>query len=118
MIDPSELFSSQSHSFNQGVACHLGLEAAAVLSHIIYLLKLKDVEKRDRKCWLHKTQKEIADSLKYLSEDQVQRSIKKLVGCGILIKGSFNLDPFDRTNWYCLFDEVILRDYAYCEVVQ
>jgi DNA-binding Lrp family transcriptional regulator len=114
-MNPHDLFSKHSHSINQGIARHLGLDCAAVLSHIIYWLQInaskKDAEMIEGKYWMYETQKQIADFLGYLSEDTVQKALKKLVELGILIKGNFNKNAFDRTTWYTVFDQEIIKPF-------
>ncbi len=113
-MHPSEIYNAHSHTFNQGIAKHLGIQAAVVFSHIVYWLQVnarkKDVEMFDEKYWMYETQKEIADFFGYLSEDDVQRALKKLVASGLIIKGNFNKNSFDRTSWYTVYDQDLVRE--------
>lgn len=102
----SNIISGFSHSFDTGIALELGLNAAIVYNHIYYWVernsKTKDAEMIDGRYWMYESQKEMADFLGYLSEDEIQRAIKKLLDAGLIVKGNFNKNVFNRTNWYSI----------------
>lgn len=105
-----------SHSFDVGIAIAHGKNAAIVFNHIVYWLTInaskKDKEKnlREGKIWMYESQQEIADFLKYMSLDEVKKAIVKLLEVGLLIKGSFNSNPFDKTAWYTTADQSIIQN--------
>lgn len=111
-MQPSEIFSGHSHSFDTGIAKIVGIEAAILFNHIIYWIifnaSKRDAETIDDKFWMYETQKQMSDSLGYLSEDQVQRALKKLEDEGLIIKANHNKNKFDRTCWYTVFDQEII----------
>tara|TARA_R100000234_G_scaffold3060_1_gene2520 strand:- start:807 stop:1580 length:774 start_codon:yes stop_codon:yes gene_type:complete len=41
----------------------------------------------------------------FWSKDQIRRLLTKLTESGVIIKGSFNKNSFDRTSWYAFKDE-------------
>lgn len=114
MTNTSLLLSGHSHSCDVGLACALGLEAAHVFNHIIYWLRInakkKSAELIDGKFWMYETQKEIAECLGYLSEDQVCRAIKKLIENGLIIAENHNSNKFLKTNWYTVTDQSLITE--------
>lgn len=112
MKNHNEIISGHSHSFDTGIAKHVGIEAAIVFNHIIYWLRInaskKDIEAIDGKYWMYETQKQMSDFFGYLSEDQVCRVIKKLFEAGLLIKGNYNKNKFDKTTWYTVYDQNLI----------
>lgn len=114
MNNPGECIAGFSHSFDQGVAIKYGMAAAVVFNHIIYWLRFnfrkKDAELIEGKTWMYETQEAISESLGYLSYDEVKKAIKQLLDAGLLIKGNFNKNPFDKTNWYTVFDQKLIEN--------
>lgn len=99
--------------FDTGIAKLVGVEAATVFNHIVYWLKYNVDKDNDRfidgKVWMYETQKQMADFFEFLSEDQISRIVTKLVESGLLIKGNFNKNKFDRTSWYTVADQSIIQ---------
>lgn len=107
------MISGYSHSFDTGVANHLGVNAAIVLNHIMYWLRInkkKGENQNEGRTWTFETNKEIADYFGYLTEKQVRNAIDVLVENGLLIKGHFHKNHFNRTNWYAVHDESLIED--------
>lgn len=103
--------SGHSHSFDVGVAKTLGLNAAVIFNHIVYWLRInaaKGHNIKEGKVWMYEKQQEIADFLEYLSLDDVKKAMVKLIDSGLLIKGNFNSNPFDKTGWYTTSDQNII----------
>src|SRR5580692_9601596 len=107
-----EIILGHNHSFDVGIARKLGLEAAIVYNHIIYWISInankKDAELIEGKYWMYEKQEDIADFLGYLSYDSVKRAIKILLESGLLIKGNFNKNPFDKTSWYTITNQKLI----------
>lgn len=112
-MQPSEITSGFVLGLDQGVAQHLGIEAAVVYNHIIYWLRInaqkEDVELIDGKYWMYQTNKQMAEFFGFLSEDQVNRAIKKLSESGLIEKKPLSKNPFDRTLWYTIHDQTIIK---------
>jgi hypothetical protein len=109
---PKDLISGFTHSLDQGIAVSLSVNAALVYNHILYWLHFnaqkKDCEKIEGKIWMYETQEAISESMGYLSVDEVKKAMKLLLDSGLLIKANFNKNPFDKTNWYTVFDQEII----------
>lgn len=104
MSHEPQIISGTNLSFDHGIARNIGLNAAIVFNHIVYWLRCNALKKNpdihENKIWMYETQKDIADFLGFMSEDDVQKAIKKLYDAGLLIKGNFNRNPIDRRQWY------------------
>jgi len=112
-INPSEMISGFNLSLDQGIAQKLGLDAALIYNHIVYWLKIncmkQDSEMIEGRYWMYETHKQMADFFGFYSEDQIARGLKKLVDSGLIIKKCLNKNPFDRTSWYTVHDQSILK---------
>lgn len=102
------------HSFDTGVALKTkSLEAAIIYNHLDYWLRhnaLTGQNFRDGKIWVYLSHKQISQYFGYMSIQQVQRALEKLLECGLIVKGNFNKNPFDRTTWYTYSDENLQRN--------
>jgi len=108
----SEIINGHSHSFDTGIACELGVNAAIVYNHILYWLKHNKIKNQnfyDDHTWMYETIEKISEFFEYLTIRQVRLALKLLVDSGLLIEGNFNLNKFDRTTWYSVSDEEILN---------
>lgn len=112
-MNSNEIISGFTFSFDQGIAENLGIEAAIVYNHIIYWLKINsgkpNAEMIEEKYWMYETIKQMADFFGFLSEDQISRAIKKLVDARLIIRKPLNKNPFDRTSWYTIPNQQLLK---------
>ena len=103
------IISGHSHSFDTGIAKALGFTAAVIYNHILYWLRYNacksDAQMIDGKYWMYEKQQQIADFLEYLTIDDVKKAMVKLLNAGLIIKGNFNSNPFDKTAWYTIPDQ-------------
>lgn len=111
--NPSDIISGFNLSFDQGIAEHIGIEAAIVYNHIIYWLKINaskpDSEMVEGKYWMHETQQQMKEFFRCLSDDQISRALKKLVDFGLIIKKTLSRNKFDRTCWYTVTNQELLK---------
>ncbi len=97
------------HSFDVGVSVKCGIEAACLYNHLCYWLnhnKIRGMNQHEGRTWTYDSVEKMSEYLPYLSVGQIKRAIAKLVDAKLIIKGNFNKDKFDRTNWYALNDEM------------
>ena len=104
------------HQFKTALAKLYGIEEAILINHFHYWIKENKANDRnlfDGRYWTFNTQKAYADLFPYLSEGRVKRTINNLVEKGILMKGNYNANQYDRTNWYAFTDEglAIVQNY-------
>ena len=69
----------------------------------------------DGRTWTFNSAKSYADLFPYMTESKIKRVISKLVEMGIVIKGNYNENQYDRTNWYAFTDEgnAIVQKYYF-----
>lgn len=101
-----------SHSFDSGIACSVGINAAIVLNWITFWIihnHNRSINIHHGKAWVYHTQKKLSLDLPYFSEDQINYAIQKLVDHGLLDVAQLADNPFDRTNYYTLKDYLYLK---------
>lgn len=99
-------------TFDTYIASKYGVVEAVItydFAKIIERCELAGVHHHEGRCWVCGTVKEIASWYSFLSPDQVRRTLDKLVSNGVLKKGNFNIDKFDRTLWYTFTDKAVLE---------
>ncbi len=100
--------------FDRHLAKELGSsDAAVIVQNLAYWIRknrAKGLHFYDGHTWTYNTSKALAILLCYLSEDQIDRVIKKLVDRGILETGNYNKKRYDRTRWYAFVDEARFLD--------
>jgi len=98
------------HSFIPQVAKDYGVEKAVLLYYFALWIEKNAAESQhfhDGRFWACSSQRSMAVLFPYLSEDKVQRHIAGLLRAGVLVKGSFNDNPTDRTAWYTFSDKFL-----------
>jgi hypothetical protein len=112
-MKPSEIHSGFNLSADQGIAQILGIDAAIIFNHIIYWLRInaskQEAKMIDGAYWMYETQQQMAEFFGFYHEDQIAKAIKKLVESGLIIKKCMNKSPFDRTNWYTVYDQSLIK---------
>lgn len=100
-------------SFDRQIACLISLDAAIIYNHILYWLRINADRSDvfiDGKYWMYETQKKMAEFFGFMSEDRVYKAIKDLVKHGLLLKENFNKSPMDKTNWYTVSNQSLIKD--------
>lgn len=95
------------HSFKVALAKEYGIEEAILIHNFHYWIKENKVNDRncfDGRFWTFNSQKAYADWFSYMNEGKIKRTINSLVEKGILMKGNYNTNQYDRTNWYAFTD--------------
>lgn len=97
------------HSFDVDLATELGDPVLAILvHHFQFWIKANAMEGRnfhDGRTWMFQSYKNLSIQFPYLSIQQIERLIIKLVKMKIIIKGNYNKTKYDRTLWYAFVDE-------------
>lgn len=98
------------HYFNVQIAKEYGIEEAILIHNIYFWIKKNMANERhfhDGRYWTYNTQKALTELFPYINETKIQRSLKKLDDLGFIIKGNYNENKLDRTQWYAFSDEAI-----------
>lgn len=99
---------SQHHSFDIELASKYGVDGAIMIHHFQHWISVNIRLKRGKKqghTWTYQSHQEIAAHFPYYTPKQVRRIIDNLVDEGVILKGNFNKQGYDRTSWYAFSDE-------------
>jgi len=102
------------HSFDIHLATELkSIELAILVHHFAFWIDVNRRAKRnehDGKVWMYQTLEQITENFPYWSKQQVERYIRKLTNMGVLVKGNYNTNKYDRTVWYAFGDDWIQNE--------
>lgn len=98
------------HSFEVKLAVKYGLNEAIIYQYIqneiLFAMASKHIATyHDGIYWARASLDYMANDMPYFSKRTIRRTLDSLIEKGVLIKGNFNDNPFDRTCWYA-FKEV------------
>ena len=96
------------HLFNVETAKRYGVNAAVMIRHFqFWIIKNKSNNRHfhDGRTWSYCSVKAFTGIFPYWSTRQVRVIIDKLVGEGVLLKGTYSPKGYDRTTWYAFADE-------------
>lgn len=96
------------HHFDIDIAKEYGVyEAILINNFMFWIAKNKANNKHfyENRYWTYNSVKALAELFPYFSAGQVRRVVDNLVAKGLLIKGNFNQNPYDKTLWYSI-DEI------------
>lgn len=100
------------HSFNVNLAEEVGIIESIVCGSIFYWVehnKANEKNFHDGKYWSYNTIKAWSSLFPYLSESQVRRALSSLIKSGYIEKGNFNKSGYDRTGWYTVNNDKLLK---------
>ncbi|MEJ6746403.1 MAG: hypothetical protein QNK98_06555 [Yoonia sp.] len=61
---------------------------------------------REERYWTYNSISAFAELFPYLTEKHIRTALEKLVKSGLILKGNFSDDRYDRTCWYALGDSI------------
>lgn len=85
-----------------------GVEAAVVLHAIRFWIEKNRANNRhfhDGRTWTYNSTKGWADLFPFFSERRIRTILDRLVEIGVLVKGNYNEQRFDRTLWYAFAED-------------
>lgn len=95
------------HHFKIALAKEYGIEEAIFIDEFRFQInnnKANDRNFNDGRYWTYNSQKAYMETFPYLSIAQIKRIISSLIDKGIIMKGNYNANQYDRTNWYAFTD--------------
>ena len=106
------------HHFNVGMAKEYGIEESILIHNLYYWIKHNVVNKKhfhDERYWTYNTADAFAQLFQYMNSSKIYRVLKSLEDKNIIIKGNYNEDKHDRTNWYSFTNDAlaILKENGY-----
>ena len=93
------------HHFNIKIAKTYGIEEAILLHHFYFWIAKNAANGKhfyDGLYWTYNSKKAYAYFFTYMNETKIFRVLKHLEDEGIIAKGKYNKDKWDRTNWYAI----------------
>ena len=95
------------HHFGVDMAAQYGIPCAILAQEIFYWVSRNAAEGRnihDGRAWMYQTLSALEKLHPYLTRKQIRVALDKLVDAGLVVKGQYNKNPYDRTVWYSLTD--------------
>ena len=99
------------HSFNTDIAVQVGVNGAVIYETIkwwCFRHKVIGTNHYDDNWWVFNSRRAWCELFPYLSEQNIKTALNKLVNAGLILKGNYNTEKFDRTNWYAIADKTSL----------
>lgn len=96
------------HSFDIDIAKDYGINCAIILKHLYYWVnknRYNEKHFRDGMYWTYSSVKALENLFPYLSKNQINSAIQKLILYGLIVEGNHNKLKFDRTKWYALTEK-------------
>lgn len=98
------------YGFNVEIAQKLGVNEAIIIRNFQHWLgknKANNANFYDGRYWTYNSIGAFCKIFPFWTEHQIRNILKKLTIDGILIKGNFNKNPYDKTIWYSIDENVL-----------
>ena len=95
------------HHFKVALAKEYGIEEAIFIDEIQHQIKKNRFNERnfhEGRYWTYNSLKAYEETFPYMNAGKIKRVINNLIDKGILMKGNFNVNQYDRTCWYAFTD--------------
>lgn len=95
------------HHFQSALAKEFGIEEAILIDEFRHQITGNTANERnfhDGRYWTYNSLKAYETIFPYLNPSKIKRTINSLIEKGILMKGNYNANQYDRTNWYAFTD--------------
>lgn len=84
-----------------------GIEEAIFIDNFVHWIqknKANNKHYHDGRYWTYNSAKAFSEQFPYMNESKVKRVLARLVDMGMIQKGNFNENQYDRTCWYAFTD--------------
>lgn len=101
-------FEIMTYQFDVSVAKKIGVEEAIILHNIGFWIAKNKANKQgfhEGRYWTYNTAAAFAEQFPFWTEKQIRRILDSLTATEVLVVGSFNKSPMDRTKWFSLSDK-------------
>lgn len=95
------------HSFNVDIAVRYGIRTAIILNNLNFWIKKNESNEKhfhEGRYWTYNSIRAFTRLFPYWTERQIQEELRKMEEQGLILKGNFNENAYDRTCWYALTD--------------
>ena len=104
------------YMFDVELAKKYGLEEAIFLENLIFWVFRNRANGKnffDGRTWTYNSVRAFKELFSFWSTKQLRRVLDSLLKQGVIVKGNYNQNPYDRTLWYALADEdTIIKEYG------
>ena len=93
--------------FDGKTAEKYGIEEAILIHNFQFWIaknKANGKHYHEGRFWTYNSAAALTELFPFMSAKKIQRTLKNLVERGVLVRGSFNENPYDRTCWYAFAD--------------
>ena len=102
------------YMYDVELAKQYGTDEAIFLENLIFwVIRNRENERNffDGRTWTYNSVRALKSLFPFWSDYQMRRVLESLIKQGVIVKGNYNKNPYDRTMWYALADEekLILR---------
>jgi len=94
--------------FNPEHAKQYGVPEAIMINNFQFWIAKNKANKKhqyDGRTWTYNSHDAFAELFVFWSKTQIKRILSNLVDKGVLVKGNYNTQPFDKTCWYAFVNE-------------
>lgn len=91
------------HQFNVDIARQFGIEEAIIIQNLFYWIDknaANKVHEYDGYYWTYNSTDAFTKQFPYMKKSTIYRVLQKLEKEGVIKKGNYNKNHFDRTCWY------------------
>lgn len=99
------------HQFNIEHAAKYGVHAAIILNHLQFWISKNAANEKhfyDGRTWTCCTAQAMTKLFPYMTERQIRYALQTLLDAGVLLKGNYSENHFDRGSWFAFNDESAL----------
>ena len=103
------------HTFDVAVATRYGVDAAIMIENFRFWIAKNKANGRhfyEGRFWTYNSIKAFSELFPYWTEKQIRRILDKLEDAEVLVSGSFNASPWDKTKWYAFGERFDLPEQA------
>ena len=104
------------YMFNIALAKKYGLDEAVFLENLIFWVIRNRANGKnffDGRTWTYNSVRAFKELFSFWSTQQLRRVLDSLLKQGVIVKGNYNKNPYDRTLWYALADEdTFIKEYG------
>ena len=96
------------YQFDTEHAKKYGVDEAILIQNFAFWIaknKANNRHEHEDRTWTYNSYKAFAELFEFWSEGQIRTRIESLIDQGVIIKGNFSKNTYDRTTWYAFKDE-------------
>lgn len=93
------------HTFDTNIAKKYGVHCAIILNHLYFWIEKNKANGKnffDGYYWTYNTKNSFSELFPYLTQRQIDYSLRKLIDEKIIITGNYNKSSYNRTLWYAI----------------